>query len=495
MPLRDYQVNAIEKIRELYGQGLQKVLLHMATGAGKTAVFCELLRLAHAKGTPSLVVVRGRKLISQASERLRREGVPHGIIMSGNDADHHELIRVCSIDTLNARKLMPAAKLIIIDECHQAGSAGYKWFLGNYHEARILGVSATPHLKAGLRHLADGCVAPITAKELTERGFLVPLRYFAPEKPDLSDVKVQKGEYNERELNDVMQKAAITGDIVGHYGRIAANRPALMFAVTVAHSRLLVERFLAEGIAADHIDASSPDHVRIEAINRLERGEIKVLSNVGIMGTGVDIPSLGAVIMARPTKSYNLWIQMIGRGTRPFEGKPDCIILDHAGNALEHGFLTTHRDAELDGWGAANKKTPTTVKDCPQCFAVNTVLASRCVECGHEFTTANKDRKTDEQEGHLGEITDDSKAKRITDWEKDIPSLYRRAVEKGLKPGWIWNMIKAKHGEQAAKKSWRTIKGLPPWEIRAKPTPDSSTPSDSSLGLDQMSAFGKTTQD
>ena len=128
--LRPYQTNALNKIRSEYAQDNKKVLLHLATGAGKTVIFCEVLKGAHLKGKSAIMIVRGRKLVDQAHKRLAKYNVPHGVLMAGHKLfKPNEAIQICSIDTLISRKLKPKADIIVIDETHLATSDGYKNFL------------------------------------------------------------------------------------------------------------------------------------------------------------------------------------------------------------------------------------------------------------------------------------------------------------------------------------------------------------------------------
>jgi hypothetical protein len=118
MKLRPYQEKALDEIRAHYGNGVKKVLLKLATGGGKTLCFCTILKSVHAKGLKGIMVVRGKALVDQASDRLSRENVPHGVHM----ANHwrrmpDEPIQVCSVDTLFRRKIVPKAHLVVVDEC------------------------------------------------------------------------------------------------------------------------------------------------------------------------------------------------------------------------------------------------------------------------------------------------------------------------------------------------------------------------------------------
>jgi DNA repair protein RadD len=463
MTLRDYQVKGLTELRDCYRRGVKRVLFHMATGGGKTKCFSEVLKGAHAKGTMALVVVRGRKLIRQASLRLTRDGVPHGIIMAGAENATFERIRVCSIDTLYSRRHAPEAQLIVIDEAHQTTGDGYKWFLEQYPHALILAVTATPHLKRGMRHVADEVVRPITAKELTDQGYLVPLRYWTPEKPDLTGVTTSGDDYNQKELGVAMRKAALSGNVVQTYQSQGGGRRAILFAVDIEHSRQLVAQFTAQKIPAAHIDASCTDNERDRAVGQLERGEIRILANVGVLTTGVDVPAVDLIIMARPTKSYNLWIQMIGRGTRPCPDvqKTDCYVFDHAGNVERHGLLEQERQCELDGKVV---KDPPQIKQCGQCFSWAGRFESVCPACGAAFREEPKGgpRKKDSDE------TAQLKAYALPPWEEELHRLVSMGKRGGYKPGFVYHRMKSMYGSAIAKAAWKRLKENEPSWVKTK---------------------------
>lgn len=379
--LRPYQIESIDLIRKEFASGKKKCLLWLATGAGKTVIFTEIMKRATEKGWRSIVVVRGRKLVDQASQRLFREKVEHGTLMAGHwNWRPFFPNQVASIDTLISRKMFPPAKIIIIDEAHLAGSKGYRDFLSHYENSFIIACTATPYVDKGLHHIAESIVHPITMEQLIEQGYLVPFRYFAPSEPDLTDVKVSSStkDYVVDELEVAMNATGLSGKIVDHWKNIASDRPTICFAVNIHHSKTLIERFTQAGITSEHCDADTSDIEREEIIARLKSGETKIVCNVGILGTGLDIPCVGAIIMARPTKSRNLFIQQAGRGTRTFDGKKDCILLDHAGNIKRHGFPTDETDVNLEAQVSEHniKKS----KICSQCFVV--YRGTHCPECG-----------------------------------------------------------------------------------------------------------------
>lgn len=425
----------------------------MATGAGKTATFCKMAKDAVSKGKKVIIVVRGRKLVDQASQRLFREQVPHGILMAQSWNYRPTLpVQVCSIDTLIARGLRPPADLIILDEAHLATSEGYKQFLSNY-DTFIVAVTATPYVPGGLKHIADSIVKPVKMLELIDMGYLVPFRYFAPSEPDLSDVKVSSStkDYVTEDLAKAMVAGQLTGKIVDNWIKIAKGRPTIGFAVNVNHSKLLVEKFNLAGIRAEHCDADVPDKERNEIIKRLEMGETEVVFNVGIFCTGVDIPNLGAVIMGRPTKSKNLYIQQAGRGTRTYPGKTDCILLDHGGNISRHGLPTDEPDVDLDG-----KEKRGHIKEskiCKNCFAV--YRAPLCPECGVVPPEVQKSEIT-ETNDELKELVNIE----IDPIKRMLKDLQKQGKQKNRRTAWAYYKLIDKFGFDASKPY------LPDWFLK-----------------------------
>jgi superfamily II DNA or RNA helicase len=449
MTLRPYQEKAVDEIREHYKSGKRKVLLHLPTGAGKTVVFCHIMKKIALAKRPSIMVVRGRKLVDQGSQRLFREDVYHGVLMAKHwNNQPIAPTQVCSIDTLRSRRLRPPAELIVIDEAHYAISDSYKEFLADYPDARILAVTATPYVPVSLRHIADVVVKPTTVKWLIDNGDLVNAKYYAPSTPNLDDVEISKmtGDYKQDQLAEAMSQSGLVGGIVDHWKKLGDNRPTICFAVNVQHSKNIVQQFLGAGISAEHCDDKTTDKERGEILKRLASGETKVVSNVGILCVGVDIPSLGCIIMARPTKSLNLYIQQAGRGTRPFPGKNNFILLDHAGNVLRHGFITDEHEVNLDG--SKEKREGAAPKTCPECFAV--YESDPCPACGYvkpiEEGSANK-REIIELGGELEELYELPVEARV---KRDIIIFSNEAKKKGYKKGWVYHKILAKWGEQIA---------------------------------------------
>lgn len=451
MELRPYQEKALDDIRKLFMMGHKKVLLHLMTGGGKTLIFSQVLKGVQNKGKRGLMIVYGRHLVDQASARLTREGVHHGIIMAGREERPEAPIQVCSISTLIKRKELPEADIIVIDEAHLANGSKYKELCERYEGKLFLPVTATPFVKNGLRHIADKVVSPITMTELISQGYLSPPRYFSHGTPDLSGVRVKStGDYNESDLENAMRP--LIGNAVETWLKKGENRQTILFAPTVKMSQELAAAFREQGIPSIHIDASSHEKERAHAIKEYTEKRVRILCNVNIFSTGVDLPETACIILYRPTKSLNLFIQQCGRGTRIADGKKDFIILDHSGNVLEHGFIEQDFHVNLDGHKKKSEKGAPPVKVCDDCYAVVPAALRQC-ECGFVF---EKEERTNPkpQDGELVEI----KYKVNSELGFSESSVIRSgqyfkyiAETRGYKPGWVYFQILSKYGEKAAK--------------------------------------------
>ncbi len=418
----------------------------------------------------------------QFGERLVREGVPFGVYQANHwNKNRQANIQVCSIDTLYRRRTAPPAVLVVIDEAHFAISDSFKWLSEEYKDAFFLCVTATPYPKKSLKHVAEIVVKPITIQELIDQGHLVDARYFAPGSPDLTNVDIDSKtkDYNLKQLNAACDQMNLVGDVVSHYKRICPDVSAICFAVTKAHSKHLMETFLANGVSAVHIEDKTKDTERKEILRAHEAGDIKVICNVGILCTGVDMPWLRAVIMARPTRSKILFIQQAGRGTRPFPNKDKFFLLDHAGNIARHGFITDEHEAELDG---QERRAPRTIElvTCENCYCIFEASAGRkndlCPECGAEKT--KQPRELDVQDGELVEIQKIEKEKVHIDaivsedktFNKFVSNMIKKAYQKDYAPGWVYHQIKLHpvFGPLIIqdKALWKRIKIFMPQELR-----------------------------
>lgn len=446
--LRPYQVKGYEDCRARLRQGIYKILLVIPTGGGKTTVASHFIHSATSKGSRVLFLAHRKELIDQASGRLDDEGIDHGIIKAGNKRYYPlQPVQVGSVQTLYRRQhQLPAADVIIIDEAHHVNGSSYLEILKHYPDAVILGLTATPFRMdgSGLGNVFNTLVAPVTLQELTDQGYLVPARAFTtPLEPDWSAVRIKRGEFENAGVEKVVNNTRLVGDIYAQWKKHADGRQTVIFAHSLQHALRIKENFLAHGVPADYLDADTEDAQRDQVLARLASGELRVVVNMGILTEGWDCPSVSCVVLARPTKSCGLYLQMAGRALRPAPGKTDCIILDHGGNTARHGFVTDEREFSLEGRPIKAKgESSVSVTTCRNCFALYRGPAG-CPACGQRLTQPEDLGLPETAEGELREVNAEAERNKQRIF---FASLVERARANGYKLEWASMQFKKVYG-------------------------------------------------
>lgn len=388
--LRPYQNGAIDSLRHAFKHKGRRVVLVSPTGSGKTIIAMAIVELATIKnGGRVLFIAHRREIIDQTSKKLDEIGVEHGVIM-GDDGRRNPSahVQVASIQTLIRREL-PPTDFIIIDECHLSLAKSYEKVMAAYGDTPILGLTATPWRTdgRGLGRAYRAMVVVSQVKELVQDGFLIAPDIYAPYRPDLSKIKIKAGDYMDTDLSRTMNKNHLVGSIVHHWKAYARDMKTVVFACSRKHSQHIVDSFLKGGVAAAHLDHKTPRDERSAILEKLHSGELKVVSNVGILTEGWDLPQLQAIVMARPTLSESLYLQMVGRVMRATPGKTRALMLDHAGCFFRHNSPIVDRDYGLDDRKILRKKAMHTnkIKTCPDCYRVCPRNAIECKGCGYNF--------------------------------------------------------------------------------------------------------------
>jgi superfamily II DNA or RNA helicase len=393
----------VDELQAQYQLGKGAVLLVAPTGSGKTAVGCHFVKQAVDQGKRCLWLAHRSELIRQASQRLAQDyRVRHGYINAGGtEYDPGLPVQIASVQTLARRKPIDGVGLLVVDEAHHATADTYLRIIESHPNAIVLGLTATPWRLTGrqLGSLFDGIVAVANYPFLIGQGFLVRPRVFLPaDLPDFSNVRLFGGEYDEDQAAAIMERPKLVGDVLAQWRTHAFKggkpRSTIIFACNIAHSLQIVRVFTEAGIAAEHLDSQVPEKEREAILERLARGQTTVVSNVVILSEGFDCPPVSCAIVARPTASRTLYIQMVGRALRPCPdvGKSDCIILDHAANSLRHGLISEIVSYELEEGDLldASKPTRSPCKRCPGCHAVVSQNAQVCSECNYSFNLGRK---------------------------------------------------------------------------------------------------------
>lgn len=451
--LRPYQVRAVDAVRRHMLEGSRASLLVSPTGSGKTVILAHVAASAVARGRRVVIVAHRGELVHQIADALTASFVYHGIIAPWARPNPFPKVQVASVATLVRRDVMPPCDLLIIDEAHHV-TPGNTW--GKVRAALAprwtLGLTATPIRTdgTGLGEVFDALEVVTTTAELVEAGYLArPVVYAPAQQIDLSGVRTVAGDYNARQLGEVMGAGVIIGDAVAHYRRLCPDAQAIAFGVSLEHCKAIAEEFSAAGIAAGVVDGTMPQHDRAYTLDRFKHGDLRVLVSCELIGEGYDVPACGAAILLRPTKSLGLYLQQVGRALRPAPGKAQAVILDHAGNALRHGLPTDDREWTLAGDEAAqrrDKKDPDAapVWQCLECYAYTPSRVQACEAC--QAPRPYQGREVEVEAGELVEIQ--QSPRRPVDPERGKARTLEalEAIEKarGYKPGWARHVFAAR---------------------------------------------------
>ncbi len=431
--LNDHQIKAMEMLKRSLKAGHKRPLLQMPTGAGKTVLASAIVQGALNKGNRVIFCVPRISLIDQTVRSFWQDGVQDvGVIQANHELTNSAMpIQVASIQTLNRRK-PPHADIVIVDEAHLAFRSVTKW-MKSWDATPFVGLSATPWTK-GLGKIYDDLLVAATTQQLIDGGFLSDFQVYAPSHPDLSGIKTVAGDYHEGQLGDRMDTDPLVADIVDTWRKRGEGRPTLVFAVNRAHAKHIQEQFLVSGVSAEYIDAYTDLPEREAIAKRFHDGDVQVVCNVGVLTTGIDW-DVRCIVLARPTKSKMLFVQMIGRGLRTAPGKDHCLILDHSDTHTRLGFVTDIHQDELDtGEKAVNAKAEPKVrlpKECPSCAFLKPVGSLKCPACGFRPVVTPDVEQLD------GELTLLTKKPMKSDKQRVYSQLAYIAMERGYSKGWI----------------------------------------------------------
>ncbi len=342
--LRPYQSSAIASVRDQFDAGILATLLVLATGAGKTVCFAELARQVVEAGKRVLVVAHREELLEQAKNKLTDVGVVAALEQAGRRAGNAPVV-VASVQTLRGKRLERLDPnefgLVVVDEAHHSYATTYRGILDHFASVPKLGVTATPDRGDGqaLGEVFESVAYRYELRAAIRDGYLAPIRArrIVVEPMDLSSVKTRAGDLAQDQLAEIMASEEVLAGIVGPLLEQATTRKTIVFAVDVATSHALaalLNRYRPG--CARAVDGTLDKLDRAQVLADFREGAFQFLVNCALYTEGFDEPSVSCIATCRPTKSRALYTQMVGRGTRLFEGKPDCLILDFVGNSGKH---------------------------------------------------------------------------------------------------------------------------------------------------------------
>lgn len=463
---RPYQVNLLREINKTIDRGNKRMAVVSPTGSGKTVIAALLSRDLIAQGHRIVFVCDRINLTNQSFSAFAKMGLRVGFLRA--EQSHESLtcdILVTTSQTAKRRmekypEIFEDCSVAIVDECHYVHN--FVKTLAEDPDRLIIGLTATPespHMKPIFEELIshESC----SIKSLLDAGMLAPVRILVPCEPDRSklqwDAKAESGMggYSQKSSMAAMQELQVP--ILDSYRKhCQGNGPTIVFACSIRHAESLRDAFLAAGITAATVVAGTPLPERDELFEKFEDGRIDVLVSVLALGVGFDSPKCCNVIIAKPTSSMGMWIQMIGRGRRLDPSNPDkvCTVLDCGGIAQDLGSPDSYQPAylptEKPQRPSSSKSKPTELKvvKCKACDEALEPGSLQC-ECGHVRVRVNPVRELD---GVLIELSDDqadleiAEAKALAERAEAFKDKRLRwycgllwyAADKGFKPGWAF---------------------------------------------------------
>ena len=340
LSLRPYQEEALRSINSFSEKGINKQLVVLPTGSGKTVIFSHLPQFKQ-NSLPMLVLAHRSELLYQAKEKISWSNpeLDIQIEQADNVAGYCDVV-VASVPTLGRAESERILKYpkdyfksIVIDEAHHAAAPTYRRILDYFNAPFVLGVTATPQRSDNTRltDVFDEIVYYKTIQDLIEDGYLCSLvGYRIKTDTDISGVATNEGDYVASQLEDAIDTPERNAHIVAAYNSLVPESKAIVFCAGVKHANNLATSFASAQIKTEVILGATDSDSRRDILARFRMGTTKVLINVGVLTEGFDEPTIETIILARPTRSTLLYTQIVGRGTRLHEGKPHCTILDFA---------------------------------------------------------------------------------------------------------------------------------------------------------------------
>ena len=442
MPLRQYQIDLENGVRQAYREGYRSPCIVLPCGGGKSVIVADIAKQSTAKGNRVLFLVHRRELCDQIRNTFARWGV------------NMQLCDIMMVQTAARRlSVLPEPKLIITDENHHCLASTYRKIYDHFPNSRMVGVTATPvRLNGdGLGDVNDKLIIGVSAKWLIENNCLAPYDYYAPSIVDLSGAKVSRGEFTASSVEKIVLKKAVFGDVISYYRKLADGKQAICYCTSIRHSIEMAAAFNAAGIEAEHIDGETPKAERDEAVKKFKSGEIDILCNVDLISEGFDVPDCECAILLRPTQSLTLYIQQAMRCMRYRPGKR-AIIIDHVGNYARHGLPDDDREWTLEKKDRSqqaekSKAAENTVTQCPVCFLTfhsenEAGEAVRvCPYCGAEIPIKER-KQIEEKEAALEKIEGFRIDYSDPESCKSYSELLLYAKKHGYKPGWAYYQAK-----------------------------------------------------
>lgn len=432
-------------------------LVQLPTGSGKTIIFVGLLEkcLAKKADLSASVLVNKIKLVDQTKEKLLLAINEEDIGLFCGSLGDYEMSRsitVASIQSISRRT--PVLNILIIDEAHNAeNSPTYNNFIKRCREAnpklKIIRFTATPYTLNGFIFGAGRDIKELTYQrtlnEMIAEGYLVPPVFkSSKEKFDTSGIQKKRGEFIMSQVEKLSKdQAKVQRQVEDALPRLTDRKKIVWSATCIEHATM-IQAEIQKVEEASVIHSEMSDSARARNLEDFEEGSVRHLVSIMIVTEGYDHPPIDAIVMMRPTRSAVLYVQLVGRGLRPFPGKEDCLVLDY-GEVVEN---LGHPNAPyIPGVGGKGKAAEKRALICPACDEINFLPVRECRSCAYEFLKkeSTKIERTKSLTEQAAEYSFNANGKR----EKIIPVLAFQLDEN----------YRSKAGNDCLKITYATLEG------------------------------------
>ncbi len=364
---RGWQIEARDALRLGLLQ-YDAVLVSAATGTGKGTLIAAVATAAALRGHRVLVLAHREELVNEIPDRIKQiEGHPiTGIVMADRDEYDSDIVCASVQSCTPARRArMGVFDLVLTDECHHATAPSYgsiySWVKESNPDWKHIGFTATPFRSCsdgstkGLGSVFQAMVYEYGIRDAIDAGDLVPFdAWNVSTEVDLSSVEIVAGDFDPEQLAKTVDTPKRNELVVRQYQERTPGQPALVFAASIAHAEAIAKVFREAGIRAEAVYGELPKDERRRRIAQYRRadGTLPVLVSKDLIFEGFDAPATIGVYQARPTRSRNLFQQMVGRGLRLHPGKTRCIFVA----LVDNGSLDLATAADLSDDGADEAK-------------------------------------------------------------------------------------------------------------------------------------------
>lgn len=516
--LRNYQNKVVEEIRQLFRKGFNSLLVQLPTGGGKTVIFSYIAMGIANKDNRVLILTDRDELLKQAGGTIQNFNIDSFFIKAGAKyIDYRKNVHIAMSQTLRNRIkekkwadfIVNDIDLIIIDEAH-IQEFNYLFESGLLKGKKVLGFTATPSRSGKMRQLGmdyEKLIRGAEPKDLIGLGYLLNCDTFKFDAPDMDGVKINSltGDYSEDSMFQRYDQKTFYQGLVLNYRKHAEGKKMIVFCCNVEHAIKTTVELNNYGYRAKFIasEKGKPKEVpatslfdedgfgaersayekykskmkeydfyvenfkkysgsREQIFKGFKDGDFEILVNVDIATKGFDEPSIEVVSVYRATQSVNLWLQMIGRGSRIMKGKDGFILFDFGGNVDRLGNYDDNRTWSL--WHESKNKgggVPP-LKECGVTSKGNPIKSSSDVKIGCErlimaslqlcpfcgFKYPDK-KDAEEVELTLSEIKDEQgislAVKSFAKMNWDELETYRKL--KKHKQSWLWRQLWIRGGE------------------------------------------------